>query len=258
MSFPQSTLEEIIESEQQMVLTADDRFGKYWTTARESSIFLSRCVASFDHDRMHFARFLAILKKHHMLAILSTVRLHKSQAMMNLRQALEAGASAAFALANPEDKHFFEREENGLIQLPKKLPGKRYDWLGQNHKALSDAIKSKKDLINNSQSHANVLASHSIFSVDGDKANVPFFDSEDAYLVRTDLWLSAAVALDVMKLLREVNTGRNVVEFIDHFDNHLLVLETRIVTLLDEMKTTERYQNTAAFMKTQADASKDD
>jgi hypothetical protein len=79
-------------------------------------------------------------------------------------------------------------------------------------RALSDAIKTKKDLINNSQSHANVVASHSIFSVDGDQANVPFFDNEDAYHVQTDLWLAAAVALDLMKLLREVNTGREVIE----------------------------------------------
>jgi hypothetical protein len=144
--FLQSTLEEVIASERQMLLTAGDRFGKYWTTARESSIFLSRCIAAFDHDRMNFGRFTAIMKKHHMLAILSTVRLHKSQAMMNLRQAIEAGASAAFALANPEDKHFFEWV-NGLIQLPKKLPGKRYHWLDKNHKQLSDAIKAKKDSI---------------------------------------------------------------------------------------------------------------
>jgi len=253
MTYPQSTLEEVIESEREMVLKAKDRFGDHWATARDSSIFLSRCVASFNHDRMHFARFIAILKKHHMLAILSAVRLHKSQAMMNLRQAIEAGAAAAFALANPEDKHFFEFE-NGLIQLPKKLPGKRYDWLHKHHKALSDVIKAKKDQINNSQSHANVLTSHSIFHVDGEQASVPFFDQEDAYHVQTDLWLCAAVALDVMKLFREVNTGRNVVEFIDNFDNHLSVLETRVVARLEEMKATERYQKAAALMEAKSAA----
>lgn len=56
MIFPQATLEEVVESENRMVLKAGERFGKYWTTARESSIFLSRCVAAFDHDRMNFAR----------------------------------------------------------------------------------------------------------------------------------------------------------------------------------------------------------
>lgn len=242
-------MEEVVESERQMVLKAPDRFGDYWKLARDSSIFLSRCVVSFDHDRMNFARFIAILKKHHMLAILSAVRLHKSQAMMDLRQALEAGASAAFAIANPEDQHFFAAKD-GLIMLPDKLPVKRYRWLEQHHKALSDVIKEKKDLINTAQTHANVIASHSIFEVDagGEQANVPFFDAEDEYYVKTDLWLAAAVALDVMKLMREVNNGRNVVEFIENFDNHLLVLEDRVVRFANEMKATERYQQAAAKM----------
>jgi hypothetical protein len=90
MTFPQSTLEEIIESEQQMLLTAQDRYGSHYVNARTSSIFLSKCVTTIEHDRMNFGRFLAIMKKHHMLSIMSTVRLHKSQAMMNLRQVLEA------------------------------------------------------------------------------------------------------------------------------------------------------------------------
>jgi hypothetical protein len=145
-----------------------------------------------------------------------------------------------------------------LIHLPKKLPGKRYDWLDKNHKTLSDVIKTRKDLINTSQSHANVLGSTRIFSVEGDQANVPFFDYEDVHLVQVDLWLAAATALDVMILLREVNTARNVIEFMDNFGDHLSVLERRVVTLTNEMKATERYQNAAAFMKTQTDAANKD
>ena len=40
-------------------------------------------------------------------SVLSFVRLHKVQGMMDLRQALEADCAAAFAIANPEDDHFF-------------------------------------------------------------------------------------------------------------------------------------------------------
>ena len=83
MTYPQSTLQELAESERQMVLEAEARFGKYWVEARASSIFLSRCIIAIDHDRMHVGRFNAILKKHHLLAIMSAVRLHKSQAMWN-------------------------------------------------------------------------------------------------------------------------------------------------------------------------------
>src|SRR2546430_9857689 len=57
------------------------------------------------------ASFFAQVKKHHMLALFSTVRLHKVQALMNLRQVLEAGACAAFAIANPDHKHFVDTDE---------------------------------------------------------------------------------------------------------------------------------------------------
>jgi len=101
MKWGQSTLEEITESERQMLLSAKERFGNHYVNARASSVFLSRCIVAVEHDRMNFGRFLALAKKHHMLAIMSAVRLHKVQAMMNLRQVLEAGAAAALRLQIP-------------------------------------------------------------------------------------------------------------------------------------------------------------
>lgn len=64
-----------------------------------------------------------------MLALLSTVRLHKVQSMMNLRQVLEAGAAAAFAIANPEMQHFADTDANGFLDPSKALAKKRYAWL---------------------------------------------------------------------------------------------------------------------------------
>ena len=249
MTFPQSTLEDLVESERQMVLGAEARFGKYWVAARESSILLSRCIDAIDEDRMHVGRFNAILKKHHLLAIMSTVRLHKSQPMWNLRQVLEAGAHAAFAIANPDDEHFFEWED-GLPVLSKKPTRKRYDWLEQNHKALSDAIKAKKDRLNESQTHANVVTSHSVFRIEGDQVHAPFFDIEDEFHVKLDLWLAMAIALDMMKLFREVNQGRNVIKFVENFDLHLATLEERTVALWNEIGATERMQR--ALQRAQA------
>jgi hypothetical protein len=75
---------------------------------------------------------------------MSAVRLHKVQAMMNLRQVLEAGAAAAFAIANPEDRHFFKVDANNIITSPTRLAEKRYRWLEKNFKSGSDAIKANK------------------------------------------------------------------------------------------------------------------
>jgi hypothetical protein len=40
MEFPQSTLEEIVESERVMLLRSRERYGSYFGHARECSIFL--------------------------------------------------------------------------------------------------------------------------------------------------------------------------------------------------------------------------
>jgi hypothetical protein len=66
MEFPQSTFEEIIESERSIVLGAKERYGAFYTHARACSVFLSRSVVGVDHDRMMFSRFFSLMKKHHM------------------------------------------------------------------------------------------------------------------------------------------------------------------------------------------------
>jgi hypothetical protein len=244
MKWGQSTLEEITESERQMLLSAKERFGNHYVNARASSVFLSRCIVAVDHDRMNFGRFLALAKKHHMLAIMSAIRLHKVQAMMNLRQVLEAGAAAAFAIANPDNRHFFKVDQNNIITTPTNLAAKRYRWLEQNFKAGSDAIKAKKGLINDAQSHANVVSSDSVFRIaaTGDVIDAPFFDIEDEYFVKTDLWLTASVALELMDLFYGVNAGRNVIEFIPNFPAFIGRLQSDTATLRMEMMATTRYQ----------------
>jgi hypothetical protein len=74
---------------------------------------------------------------------------------------------------------------------------------------VSDAIKTKKDLINNGQSHANVISADSVFRIDdtGELINAPFFDIEDDYFVKTALWLAASVALELMDGSTASTTG---------------------------------------------------
>jgi hypothetical protein len=244
VEFPQSTLEEIIESERLMLLTAEERYGKYYRNARESSIFLSRCIASVDHDRMMFARFFALMKKHHMLALLSILRLHKVQAMMNLRQVLEAGAAAGFAIANPEQNHFAETDEQGLLDPTQELTKKRYRWLHKNYRNRSDWIKSTKEQINMSAAHANIVSSGSIFRVAdaGDTINAPFFDIEDEYAVKADLRQSASIALSLMDLFYGVNQSRNVIAFHPAFVATIGRLAQETDALLAELKATDRFK----------------
>ena len=63
-----------------------------------------------------------------MLAFLSALRLHHVQAMMNLRQVLEAGAAAAYCIANPKVEDFVDIDEFGIMDPSKELTNKRYRW----------------------------------------------------------------------------------------------------------------------------------
>jgi hypothetical protein len=240
----QSTLQEIIESERELLLTADQRYGDYYRHARECSIFLSRCIISVDPDRLMFARFFSLLKKHHMLALLSTLRLHRIQAMMNLRQVLEAGAAAAFAIANPELEHFATAHARGIIDPSPELTGKRYQWLDKNFPAGSAAIKEKKGLINNYFAHTNVVLTSKTFEVNeaGTSISAPFFDVEDQFHIKVDLWLTASISIEIMGLLYGVNEGRDVVKFIPNFESTLQRIHQAHEVLVAEMQSTDRYK----------------
>jgi hypothetical protein len=243
----QSTIEEIIESERSMPLKARERYGRYYSHTYEVSVFLSRCIVSLDQDRMMFGRFHAHMKKHHTLALLSTVRLHKVQAMLNLRQVLEAGASGAFAIANPEQHHFADSDERGILDPSSKLTKKRYDWLDKNYEKRSQWIKATKDKINSSAAHANIVSADSVFRIAdaGDQINAPFFDVEDEYFVKCDLWLIASVALSLMDLFYGVNQDRNVIGFIEGFPDTVGRLARETDALNAEIRDTDRYKRAA-------------
>jgi hypothetical protein len=240
---------QVIESERLMVLTAPERYGMYYTHAFEASAFLSNFIKSLDGDRLVFGRFYSQIKKHHLLALLSTVRLHGAQSTMNLRQVLEAGACAAFAIAHPEPSHFVTTDSRGLLNSSPKL--KIYNWLDENYPDVSKEIKAMKDYINASTAHANLIFTGSNFKEVEHGISSPFFDFEDPHFVKTDLWCIGKIAINLLDLFCGVNRDRNVLKFVDdfHFKFDGLVAQSRAIHA--EMTSTERYK---AAMKAQAAA----
>lgn len=254
MIYLQSSLEEIIDSERQMLLDAPARYGKYYHHARNATIYLSLCVETIEHDRADmFGRLHALMKKHHTLAFFSALRLHKVQAMMNLRQVLEAGAAAAFAIAHPEQAHFVYTDEHGILDPSPKLTNKRYRWLNDSYPKQSKWIKDTKDQLNSQVSHANVIIGDNTFSMsdDGTTAATPFFDKEDDFFVIADLWLISRVAIILMDFLfgvaRDVGkAGRQVVEFRSDFQRTVPGLCAESNALLAECMASDRYEAIAA------------
>jgi hypothetical protein len=250
MTYPQSTLEEIIDSERTMILDAPKRYGQHYTHAHATTMYLTLCIDSIELDRADmFGRLFSLLKKHHTLSVFSALRLHKVQAMMNLRQVLEAGAAAAFAIANPETHRIVDVDAFGIMDPAQELTKKRYRWLGEKYPDKSSWIKSTKDNINSWTAHANIISGDSTFRMTDDHttASAPFFDIEDEYLVKADLWLISSVAITLMDFFFGVaddvaRAGRSVVDFRPDFQRTIRGLATENNALLEDIQASERYQ----------------
>jgi hypothetical protein len=210
MQFPQQTIQQIVDSEREMVLTASQRFGRYYDAVPECVVFATRFLKSIDPDRWVFAGFQAG-EKHLTLALFSTVRLHKEQAMMDLRQALEAGACAAFAIANPDHGHFVDTDKFGVLDPSQKLASKRYKWLDAKYPNASKAIQERKDQINSSNLHANLLSAYGRSRANEQEGwfSEPLFDVENEYHVKTDLWrIADSAPADIAPLQRLSRKGQ--------------------------------------------------
>jgi hypothetical protein len=250
MTYPQSTLEEIIDSERAMILDARSRYGQHYAHAHATTVYLSLCIESVEIDRADtFGRLFSLLKKHHTLSFFSALRLHKVQAMMNLRQVLEAGAAAAFAIANPEAHHFVNIDAFGIMDPAQKLTSKRYKWLDQNYPQKSTWIASTKDQINSYAAHANIVSGDRTFRLadDNTAASAPFFDIEDEYFVKADLLLLSSVAITLMDFFFGVandaaRAGRSVLDFRSDFQRTIGGMAAENNRLRAEMQSTERFK----------------
>jgi hypothetical protein len=59
--------------------------------------------------------------------------------------------------------------------------------------------------------------------------------------VKTDLWLAASIAADLMDLFYRVNKGRNAIGFTKGFSQYLMQLERDTAALRAEMMATDRF-----------------
>jgi hypothetical protein len=244
MDFKQKTIDDLIESERLMVLTAPQRYGAYYTLALDVSVFLSLVIKSIDRDHAIFVRFFSQVKKHHLLAIFSTVRLHQIQAMMNLRQVLEAGACAAFAIANPDPAHFASTTPEGTLVASQKLTIKRYEWLDKHFPQGSSSIKAMKDNINKSTAHANIAYTQKNFRLadSGNEFSTPFFDIDDAYFVTGDLLMASGLALSLIDLFYGVNKDVNAIVWRDDFLSQFDALVARQDDRRSEILSSDQFK----------------
>ncbi len=239
--YPESSIDEMLNSERLMVLEAHERFPDYYPHAEEAAHFLSTFVKSIGRKHWIFASFLSLIKKHAMLALFSTVRLHRVQAMMDLRQVIESASNAAYALVHPCEAHFLEMGDDKVLRSPRGLAKKRYEWLEANFPRKSSSLKAQKNLINEHAAHSSLIITSDNIEINPSDFRAPFFDIEDDHLVKTDLWLIGNISVGIIELFYLISREIPSIVFVDDLIPRLNKLQEKTETLRAEMMNSDRY-----------------
>jgi hypothetical protein len=102
------------EEEHARLLAAEDRYGNAFVNAYNVAILLSNLVLWPTRTIDLFFRFYSQVKKYHSLSIVSSVRLHRVQAKMDLRYFLESTVHAGYALAHSQTTAYFDLNRQAL------------------------------------------------------------------------------------------------------------------------------------------------
>jgi hypothetical protein len=108
------SLETYSAEEHARLLAAEDRYGNAFINAYNVTILLSDLVLWPTGPVDLFFRFYSQVKKYHSLSIVSSVRLHRVQAKMDLRYFLELTVHAGYALAHPQTTAYFDLDRHAL------------------------------------------------------------------------------------------------------------------------------------------------
>lgn len=218
----QGNVSEIIQTELDLLKEAPTEYGDFFKHAMASIRLVQSSIASIDSQGWLFIALLAQIRKHQLLSFFSAVKLHHVQAFMNLRQLLEYVADASYALANPNPDDFVETTPEGILKTPKKLRGKRYNWLKNNYPNGSKAIEDMKKVIQSS-AHSNLIDTYRIFKFEykeNDKLTeltTGFFDFKDDYHIKSDLWTIGNISMGLMDLFYGINKKYKRILFTSNF-----------------------------------------
>ena len=252
MEFKQDTIGDIIESEKQMILHGAECYGEYFINASEFNNLLNNFIKSVDDP----AKFIAIafifqIRKYHTLALFSAIRRHHIQTSMNLRYVIEAAQWAAYGMGNEEQEKFCSKDANDIISVEDKHEKAMYKWLDDNFKVKADETRRLKKMISGAGAHSDITYAFQNFEMkpfEDAGFKTTFFDPENDYWIKTDLWFVANTALGILDLFYGVNRKYKVFKLVDDFSSRFKELVDQNNQLKTEMMGTENYKRAQAIM----------
>ncbi|MBI2444503.1 MAG: hypothetical protein HYV42_04665 [Candidatus Magasanikbacteria bacterium] len=182
----------ISEAENKLVVEAKNKYGKVYENAKNLVFLLWDFLKSAEVDAWIFVSFLSQVQKFAILSLLSTLRQHNAQSLMDMRQIFEAGVLAAYAIHERNDTTYYYKDQNDVAYVKEDAKEKSYKWLEENYKSHSDTIKNQKKIINNMWTHASILLTPLNFQLEKEEKFLnSVFDKEDEFQTKNDLWFLA-------------------------------------------------------------------
>lgn len=177
--------------------------------------------AILEEKANDFLLYYAAIYKHYTLALLSILRLQETQANLNIRQIIEAGACASYSLANP--LYYTQHKQPVISIINDKTREKAYKWLEKNHKSFSDFLKKSKDIINPFYAHGGLFTA-CLGQIDI-PTNISFTDKEDPNAIQLNLWHLSSTTIALMHMFFQINKTYNLLQFHEDFEKMLQELK---------------------------------
>jgi hypothetical protein len=223
-------------------MTAKERYGEVFDTLNKLIKFLSGFFEIVDAPETYiFVSYLSLTYNSLWLGLLSAVRLHQVQAAMNMRQALEAGEKAAYALVFSEIDHFVIKNNDGTLKEKNNLKNSCYKWLEENYPEESKKIKDLKKSISGFFVHANFVMTQSTTDFSDREFLLRWFDQEDTLLVKASLWFLANITYDLIDLLAKVSSETKDVKLITDFKTKMLEYNKATEKIEQELMADPRF-----------------
>lgn len=252
MEFKQDTIGDILTSEHEMVLHGAECYGDYFINASKFNHLLNDFIKSVDDPGKFIAiAFIFQIRKYHTLALFSAVRRHHIQTSMNLRYVIEAAQWTAYAMGNEDQDKFCSKDSNGIISIEDRHEKAMYKWLDDNFKVKADETRRLKKMISGAGAHSNITYAFQNFEMkpfEDAGFKTTFFDPENDYRIKTDLWFVANTALGLLDLFYGVNQKHKVFKLVDDFDSRFKTLVAENNRLKNEMMQTDNYKRAQALM----------
>lgn len=212
------SLVDISETENKLIAEAKDKYGKVYENAENLVFLLWDFLKSAEADAWIFVSFLSQVQKFATLSLLSTLRHHNAQSLMNIRQIFEASVLATYSLHERDDKTYYYKDEHDVACVKEDAKGKAYKWLDENYKTHSDSIKNQKGTINSMWTHSSILLTPFNFELKSDqKFSTSLFDKEDDFHTKNDLCFLANSCWGLLDLFAKEITKTKMAKLSDDF-----------------------------------------